>query len=109
MPKSKTKEGISEDTKAIVVALLLIFVYPIGLMLAWFWVKWNLWVKILLTIPFVFFAIVLSTIISTAISKANPGRQLDKVECRMTCQRISEQDNQQRCFDACEAGKVFIK
>ena len=105
MPKSKTKEGLSEDTKAIVVVLLLIFIYPIGLLLTWFWVKWSAWVKVLLTIPLIFIAIAVSSVISAA----NPGRQLDKVECRATCQRISEQDKQQRCFEACDTGKVFIK
>lgn len=109
MPKSKTNEGLSEDTKAIVVVLLLIFVYPVGLILTWFWVKWKIWVKILLTTPLVFFGIILSTVIPVMVSKNNPGRQLDKVECRQTCQKIQDQEKQNVCFDACESGKVFIK
>jgi len=35
--------GMSEDTKSIITVLLLIFVYPIGLILAPKWAKWPKW------------------------------------------------------------------
>jgi hypothetical protein len=45
-------QGMSQDTKTIIVILLLIFAYPLGLLLMWFWMKeWPVWVKILISLP----------------------------------------------------------
>lgn len=57
--------------------MLLLFFYPIGLILMWFWmVKWPLWLKILLSLPvalalFAFFA----ALIFAAIFVRNIGWQ----------------------------------
>lgn len=50
MANQKPSNGISEDTKTLITVLLLIFVFPIGIILMWVWMKWTVWVKILLTI-----------------------------------------------------------
>jgi hypothetical protein len=45
---------MSEDTKAIIVILLLLFVYPIGLILMWAWMKsWPTWLKIIISLPII--------------------------------------------------------
>lgn len=49
----QTSKGTSEDTKTIVTVLLLLFIYPIGLILVWFWVKWPRWVKIIISLPII--------------------------------------------------------
>jgi hypothetical protein len=43
--------GISEDTKTIIVVLLLIFAYPVGLVFMFLWMKWQTWVKVLVLTP----------------------------------------------------------
>lgn len=43
-------QGLSEDTKTNIIVLLLIFVFPIGIILMWVWMKWPTWVKIILTL-----------------------------------------------------------
>ncbi len=43
--------GPSTDTKSLITALLLIFLYPAGLITMWFWVKWPIWLKIMLSLP----------------------------------------------------------
>ncbi|QQG40966.1 MAG: hypothetical protein HYV37_01435 [Candidatus Levyibacteriota bacterium] len=43
-------QGMSEDTKTIITVLLLIFVFPVGVILMWVWMKWPTWVKILITL-----------------------------------------------------------
>lgn len=50
---SKAYESeISYETKIIITVLLLIFVYPIGLIIMWWWMKdWPFWLKLLLSIP----------------------------------------------------------
>ncbi|HSW87639.1 MAG TPA: hypothetical protein VLG12_00580 [Candidatus Saccharimonadales bacterium] len=45
---------MTTDTKTIIVVLLLIFIYPLGAIFMWVWMKWwPMWVRILLTIPFI--------------------------------------------------------
>lgn len=47
----KTTSTQPQDTKSIITIIALLLIYPVGLLLAWFWTKWTLWVKILLSIP----------------------------------------------------------
>lgn len=68
---------MSEDTKAIIVVLLLIFVFPIGLLLMWFWTKWPLWVKLVVTIPILLIGLLFLGIFSAAlITTINPTQQI---------------------------------
>lgn len=50
---SKAYESeISYETKLIIAILLLLFVYPIGLIVMWWWMReWPLWLKLILSIP----------------------------------------------------------
>ncbi len=49
------QQGLSEDTKTIITVLLLIFVYPIGLIMMFVWTRWPNGVKALLLIPLLLF------------------------------------------------------
>lgn len=43
---------LSYETRVIVVILLLLFVYPIGLICMWAWMRnWPLWLKLLISLP----------------------------------------------------------
>jgi hypothetical protein len=48
--KEKPAQQLSYDTKTIIVVLLLVFVYPVGILLMWIWKLWPLWLRILLTV-----------------------------------------------------------
>jgi len=49
-----TSKEISFETRMIVVIVLLLFVYPVGLILMWFWMKeWPTWLKIIISLPVV--------------------------------------------------------
>lgn len=51
-PAPQTNQGMSHDTKTLIVILLLVFVYWIGLIFMWAWMKtWPKWLKILITLP----------------------------------------------------------
>lgn len=67
----------SHDTKTIITVLLLVFLSPIGLIVMWFWSKWKLWVKILISLPVVLFLffIILVPVVLVAI---NPAKQLSQ-------------------------------
>lgn len=55
---------LSYETRTLITIILLLFIYPVGLILMWWWMKnWPLWLKIIITIPlvlgvFAFFAII---------------------------------------------------
>ena len=45
----------SYDTQIIITVLLLLFVYPLGLIFMWAWMKnWPTWVKVVISLPFLF-------------------------------------------------------
>lgn len=50
---------MSEDTKSIITVILLVFIYPIGLIMMWVWTNWKNSVKWIVTLigclPFVLF------------------------------------------------------
>lgn len=52
--RTATVDEISYETKLTIVILLLLFVYPLGLVFMWFWMRnWPLWLKILISLPIV--------------------------------------------------------
>lgn len=50
-----TAEELSYETKLVIVVLLLLFVYPLGLVFMWFWMKnWPTWLKEIISLPVIF-------------------------------------------------------
>jgi len=50
-PAPHQHEGLSHDTKTLIVILLLVFAYPIGIILMWVWMKtWKTIIKILVSV-----------------------------------------------------------
>ena len=61
--------GLSYDTKTIITILLLVTVYPVGLVMMFIWMDtWPTWVKVLVSIPAVLFGFVLLTVFMAALS-----------------------------------------
>lgn len=52
---AQNNQGVSEDTRLIVTVLLLIFVYPVGLIVMWLWTHWAKWVKVVISLPVILF------------------------------------------------------
>ncbi len=46
-------QGASDDTRTIVTVLLLIFAFPVGIIVMLAWTRWPDWLKLLITIPVV--------------------------------------------------------
>jgi len=98
-PAQSAPEGMSEDTKTIVTVLLLIFAYPIGLILMWVWTKWKTWIKILITLLILPFIIIFISILSIGIlSTVNTQEQMIKGQCISSC---SKSDNVNSCVNQC--------
>src|SRR3989344_1370316 len=87
MANSSKKNGMSQDTKTIIVVLLLIFFFPIGLVLMWFWVKWPIWAKILISVPVLFFGLILVGLFGVAtLTFMNPPANIQKARCVSKCE-----------------------
>ncbi len=55
---------LSYDTKVVLTVLLLLFLYPVGLILMWVWGLWPTWVKVLISLPVLFFILVIVGLIA---------------------------------------------
>lgn len=83
------KQRYSDDTKLIIVALLLMFFYPLGVILMWTWTSWPKWAKWILTIPVVF--AILSVGAALLLIKIDPAKQIQKAQqtnCQQQCQNV---------------------
>lgn len=80
-------------TRTIVTVLVLLFAYPIGVLLMWFWTKWPKWVKILVTFPIILLAIaIIGIILALFVATIDPTKQLGKAQdanYRNTAQEFS--------------------
>lgn len=85
--------GVSADTKTIVTVLLLLFVYPVGLILMWVWTNWPKWVKFLLTLPVVLFILGMIAVFATVfIFIASGGAKVSENQLRQMQQYEEQQE-----------------
>ena len=92
--------GASNDTRTLVTVLLLIFVYPIGVILAWFWSKWKAWIKILVTLPFVLVSLARILLLSWGVGSVifDFGKSAEFALCNETC---SDRADPKPCIVGC--------
>lgn len=103
--RSTKQEGLSYDAKTIIVILLLLVIYPVGLILMLVWMKWPIWVKLLVSLPLsILIIIFLVAIISTAGSDRiqNSLKEMGDVRnrCEELCKFSREDDCEKVCFDS---------
>lgn len=84
------------DNKTLITVLLLIFFFPLGFILMWFWTKWPKWVKIVISLPTIL--IILGVISSIILIALNPASQLEKAECVKQCQAAGSSEE---CLLSC--------
>ncbi len=89
-------QGVSENNKAIVTVILLVFVYPVGLLLMWFWTKWPRWAKIIISLPL--FLAILGILAVALLATINPVKQLNQAKCAQQC---VNSENKNICIDTC--------
>lgn len=72
-PHITSSHGPTYDTLMIVTILLLLFVYPIGIIFMWAWMKtWPTWLKAVISAPFIIaitFLIIVSFIVGSIIHR----------------------------------------
>lgn len=103
----------SEDTKTIVTVLLLIFFFPIGLILMWLWPAWSKKVKVIITaigfvvpvligLTMMFFFMTIFYSISKFSEPFSPAN-VNNLEKKIEKMDAKEQNSTLACFDTCEA------
>lgn len=98
---NKKQSGLSEDTKTLIVILLLVFAYPVGLILMWMWMDWAKWLKIILSLPVILMSLVLLIMIAAGImATVNLTSQTDKAAEQKTVQL--NEIKKQSCTTTCQ-------
>lgn len=68
----RSQQGMSNDTRTIVTVLLLIFVFPVGLIVMWVWPRWPGWVKLLISVPLISAAVAVSSLLGLGVGLSTP-------------------------------------
>lgn len=76
---AKTNQGTPGYTKTMVTVLVLGFAFPVGIILMWFWTKWPLWVKILISVLLIIPILLLIESVAL-IGGINPARQFAEAD-----------------------------
>jgi ABC-type sulfate transport system permease component len=99
------KDTTSDDTKTIVTVLLLLFVYPVGVVVMWFWTKWKTWVKLLVSLPLLFIPLLIFG--AALLAAINPQGATEKAECVSDCSVMYEEGSVelQECVTDCTFGE----
>ena len=79
----------NDGVKTVVTVLLLIFVYPIGVIVSWFLPKWKWWVKLLVSLPLVLGFVMIA--LGVALLAMNPSTQLKKAKFISECAKTYTQ------------------
>ncbi len=97
-PHVTSSQGPTYDTLMIVTILLLLFVYPIGIIFMWAWMKtWPTWLKLVISAPFVIaitFLIIVSFIVGSIIHNnlnkaAIEERRIERMQQRIPHMQLS--------------------
>lgn len=101
---SPPQSGTPDDTKTIVTVLLLIFAYPIGFLLMWFWTRWKVWVKLLISAPgCLIFIVFLGFFAVGFLAALNPSGSLQRAKCANLCQNLTTNEEKVNCMEKCTA------
>lgn len=91
--KNSSNGGLSDDTKTLITVLLLVFVYPVGLIMMFVWMKWRWWVKLLVAFPVTLG--ILAFVAMGMLIALNPAEQIRKANCVKVC------DGNDSCVQTC--------
>jgi len=84
-------EGLSYDTKTLIVVLTLIFAYPVGLILMFMWMKWKTWLKLLIAFPVGLIILAFMGVFAVGLlAVVNPSAQIQKGKCVAECRTFNE-------------------
>ena len=102
MPQQST--GTSNDTKTLVTVLLLIFLYPIGVIVMFVWTKWKLWVKLLVAFPFVLILLAFMWLVLQVAINPGGNKGYQRAQCMNACLKTTN-DNA-ACVQQCAAAEA---
>lgn len=86
-PPNNNEKKSGMNSKSIIAIVLLLFLYPIGLIVMWFMTSWPKWVKILLTLP-IFLGIAVGVLAAFGIyqvSRGNPAAEITPTPELVAC------------------------
>lgn len=98
MAKTASNNGLTNDSKTIITVLLLILVYPIGLILVYVWMKWKMWIKLLVSLPLLLGLLIF---FSALFTTTNPGKAASRGKCvkEYVNSGLTTQESIRRCVE----------
>jgi hypothetical protein len=88
-PTSQTLSQEDKNHRTLVTVLLLIFVFPVGWIVMWFYSKWPVWVKLLVSLVALPVVLVVVAILAGVIlAVVNPKAQMNKAQDAVTYYQI---------------------
>lgn len=103
-----TQNANTPSLNMIITILLLLFFFPLGLFLMWFWTHWPKWLKIILTILLIISTLLFGIIISSAGRLINDTAAIETYEacmhqCAVTTNYSDTNPDAKIEFNACKA------
>ncbi|MBI4137477.1 hypothetical protein HY469_05450 [Candidatus Roizmanbacteria bacterium] len=102
---SAVNDGMTEDTKSALVAVLLVWFYPIGVIFMFVWAKqWPTWAKVIILLPMIFGVLILGlmfTVFGALFSSAmnsEEGFMGNIIQCTQQCESVADQES---CMTQC--------
>jgi ABC-type multidrug transport system fused ATPase/permease subunit len=96
------KQEMSDELKLVLVLVLLFVLYPVGLILMFKWMRWPMWVKILIALPVALIILVfLGSFLIGFLSALNPKRQIERANT--ATERLNTATREYTCTKQCAA------
>jgi len=96
-PQAK-RNTVSPSATKVTTFLLLLF-YPLGIIVMWFWPKWNLWVKLALTFLPILLGIIYFSVIAAVVDPTLSDKLRPMNNCITACSTDTEKD---LCIRGCQ-------
>lgn len=68
---TRKNNGASQDARTIVTVLLLLFAWPVGLIVMWVWSKWPTWLQFIITLLSILLIIIGIVTVIAAVNISN--------------------------------------
>lgn len=87
-----------DNTSTIVTIILLVVMYPVGVILMWIWPKWSKLVKVLLTVPVVLGVVLALWIAGQVATNPDLKKGMGLVGSMAECSQYQDKAKQEQCL-----------
>lgn len=102
--KSAQNTPEPSTAKTVFVIISLILFWPLGLVLMLVWMKWPVWIKIVVPIGMAFVALIVTSFIATLlVAFINPQAKVQMARLQLCANQCESETDQNKCVTDCVA------